>query len=181
MGGSRPGIAKANRPRKGAFSRLIGEALRHDDALDALVFAYEGLPGADRRAMVDAVLQDADRPGPALAALLFAEVEPRLRARIAEVLRTHADVDLAWVSGTEADGAALLRDVTSAHGNDALRITWTAHEIEGLAVEPSAEQSFFGRAMPRADAMAFLAPMLWRHLRRGGALPAGMQRFARLF
>jgi hypothetical protein len=181
VGASRPGIAKANRPRKGAFSSLIGEALRDDDALDALLFAYEGLQGADRRAMIDAVLQDADLPGPALAALLFAEQDPGLKARIAEALRSHADADVAWVSGTESAGAALLRDLDSADGEAALRITWADHEIEDLAIESSPDLRFSGRATGRKDAMALLAPMLWRYIRRGGALPDGVQRFARYF
>ena len=181
MGASRPGIAKANRPRKGAFSSLIGEALRDDDALDALLFAYEGLACPERRAMVDAVLQDADLPAPALAALLLAEQDPELRARIAKALRPHADAHVAWVSGTEAAGAALLRDFDSPHGEAALRITWADHEIEALAIESSTDLSFSGRATGREDAMALLAPMLWRHIRRGGALPDGVQRFARYF
>lgn len=181
MGELRPGLAKSNRARKGAFSSLLDQVLTDPSALDALVFAYEMLPTAERLGMAEAVVQDAERPGPALASLLSIESEPALRTHLAGLLREHASVDLAFVSGTESHGEVLLRDVDRSGPRESLRIAWSDNEISTIEVKDDAESSFFGKPTRRATAMELLAPMLWRHLRRGGDLPAGVRRFARYF
>lgn len=160
---------------------MLAEALRDASALDAFVFAYEELPSAERRAMVEAVVQDAELPAPALAALLLAETNPSLRARIAEHLHASPELDFAWVSGTDAEGEALLRDVDPGGCQGTLRIAWADYEIRDLAIKPGHGESFSGRATRREDAMALVAPMLWRYLRRGGSVPPGVQHFARYF
>ena len=177
----RPGVAKANRSRKGAFSSLLDQATTDLSALDALVFAYEALPTAERLGMAQAVIQDARKPGPALASLLAVETEPGLRARLSELLRAHAGVGIAFVSGTDASGEALLRDVDSNGRTESLRISWNDHEIISLEIKSEEEPSFLGEPVNRDTAMELVVPMLWRHLRRGGGLPSGVERFARFF
>jgi len=179
--GGYPGIARANRARRGAFSTLIEHALGDPDALDALVFAYEALPVAERLRMARAVVQDAERPGPALATLLTVESNPSARALLAELLRQHASANVAFLSGTELCGEAWLRDVDRDGARDSLRIAWNDQEITELEVKAEDVSSFSGRATTRDAALELIAPMLWRHLRRGGELPPGLARFARYF
>ena len=176
-----PGISSANRARKGAFSSLIRQALADARALDALVFAYEALPVAERFQMAQAIVQDAESPGPALASLLSVEPDPALRMRLGELLQTHASIHVAFVAGTAEEGEALLRDVDRDGVRESLRIRWTGREINCLEIETDDTSSFDGRAMSRHAAMEMIAPMLWRHLRRGGGLPSGLTRFARYF
>ena len=175
----RPGIASANRARKGAFSSLLGQALADPSALDALVFAYEALPVAERLRMAQAVVQDAAIPGPALASLLAVESDPTLRDRLAELLQTHASVDIAFVAGTEDRGEAVLRDVDSEGVRESLRIAWDSGEIQQIEMETDGFPRCRGQATSRESAMERVAPMLWRYLRRGGAPPSGLERFAR--
>jgi hypothetical protein len=177
----RPSVANANRRRKGAFSSLLEQALTDLGALDALVFAYEALPTAERLGMAQAVVQDAQRPGPALAALLAVETEPGLRARVTEMLRAHTPGSVVFVSGTHASGEALLRDVGPTGLEASLRIRWDDHEITDLEIKTKEDPRFCGEAVSHDAAMDLVAPMLWRHLRRGGSLPSGVERFARLF
>ena len=174
-----PGIASANRARKGAFSSLIGQAVADASALDALVFAYEALPVAERLRMLQAIVQDAESPGPALAALLSVEPDPALRTRLGELLRTHASIHVAFVAGSADEGEALLPDVDRDGVRESLRIRWTRCEISYLEIETDDVSSLDGRATSRHSAMELIAPMLWRHLRRGGGLPSGLTRFAR--
>ena len=174
-----PGIASANRARKGAFSSLIGQALADASTLDALVFAYEALPVAERFRMALAIVQDAESPGPALAALLSIETDPALRTRLGELLQAHASIHVAFVAGTADEGEALLPDLDRDGVREFLRIRWTGREISYLEIESDDTSSLDGHVMSRHSAMELIAPMLWRHLRRGGGLPSGLTRFAR--
>ena len=176
---SRPGIARADRARKGSFSSLLDQVLTDPGALDALVYAYEALPTADRLGMVRAIVQDARRPGPALASLLSVESDPTLRLRLGTLLRTHANLDMATLSGSDVRGTAVLRGVDEEGLAEALMISWNAHEIEQIDIKPSEGLSYSGEPTTREAVMERVAPMLWRHLRRGGALPPGVERFAR--
>lgn len=178
---SRPGLAHANRARKGEFSRLIAQALEDPSALDALLFAYEALPTAERLRMAQAVVQDAEQPIAALAAMLSVEAEPALRAHLGETLREMAIAGVAFLSGTATRGELELIDVDRQGLRRVMHIAWAAHEITDLRVHAAGDSFPRGRATPRELALEHVAPMLWRYLRSGGALPPEAERFARYF
>ena len=177
---SRPGLANANRARKGAFSSLIARALESASALDALLFAYEALPTAERLRMIQAVLQDAERPAPVLATMLTVESAPVVRAHLEERLREVASAGVAFLSGDASRGQAELIDVAAAGERHFLRIAWDAHEITELDVLTAGSLPR-GRPTTREVALELVAPMLWRHLRRGRGVPPGVEHFARYF
>ena len=63
---------------------------------------------------------------------------------------------------------------------EALRVCWNQNQIDRIDLEPRPNISFFGlgdAADPVALAEAVI-PMLWRHIRNGGKLPPGIERFA---
>lgn len=165
----------------GSFSSLVARALDDPGALDALIFAYESLPAAERLRLVRAVVQDAEQPIPTLAAMLSVEVEPGLRAQLGASLRDIAKGGLAFLSGTATRGVAELVDVGDDGLPRLLRIVWADHEVTELRVATANDLPPLGRATPRETATELVAPMLWRYLRRGGARPAEVERFARCF
>lgn len=180
--GARPGIAKANRPRGGAFASLLDQVLQDEAALDGMVFAYEELPAPERLAMALAVAQDAARPAQVLAALLSVEEEPRLRARLGALLVEHAELEqaaLRW--GTAQSGGAVLIQTVRGSEPEMLRVTWNHCQISEISVEPRADSSFEEASADTRDVVEAVAPMLWHHIRTGGPLPDGIERFASFF
>ncbi|MGB8331435.1 MAG: hypothetical protein WCE62_15020 [Polyangiales bacterium] len=180
----RPGIASANRRRSGSFASLIDELLNDEGALDGLAFAYTGLGEPERRALAHAILQDARDPTPALAALVAVEENPSLRHRLAGLLSRHGRIGMgALVEGTEAQGEALLIQSIPGFESESLRITWKESEIREIEIESRNDLSCTG-SPSKADlarAVDTLAPLLWRHIRSGGRLPEGVERFAAFF
>jgi hypothetical protein len=181
---ARPGIADADRPRLGSFASLLDQILDDASALDGLAFAYTELGQPERRALIQAVVQDAADPTEALLAFIALEEDPGLRQRLAVLASRHAHVDRsAFLEGTETEGEARL--MQSLHGLDseALRITWNESKIEtieiesrsGLKIETSASK------ITTAEAIEALAPLVWKHIRSGGDLPDGVERFAGFF
>ncbi len=176
-----PSVASTGRPRRGPFSVLLDRIEEDEDALDAFIYAYQELTRPERAAFAHAVVQDAGRPATALLALLEVEPDHALRRRLADLVRGHADVT-AWtrLDGSPTDGEAEL-----SHGVDGLvatlRVRWNDGEITHLAIEPSHASRFDGTASAQREAIDLITPMLWRYIRRGGALPDGMRRFAGFF
>ena len=180
----RPGIASANRPRLGSFASLIDQVLDDEDALDGLAFAYAELAEPERRALAEAVLQDAGNPTQALAAFLAVEEDSRLRQRLAGLIRRHGRVDqTAFLEGTETQGVARLVQSLSGFEPESLRITWNACQIENIEIESrkSLENEPSLAALGVAKAMETLTPLLWRYIQSGGQLPDGAERFAGFF
>jgi len=178
----RPGIAKTNRPRSGSFASLLDQVLGDESALDALAFAYGELPPPARLAMMHAVVQDAAKPAQALTALLAVEEEPHLRKRLEALLLEHAGLEqsaLSW--GTPQQGGAALIHALRGSEPEILRITWNQSEIESIALESQADSSLKAVPTDPKGLVETLAPMIWRHIRSGGALPPGMERFAGFF
>jgi len=181
---ARPGIADTDRPRLGPFASLLDQ-VRHDDgALDGLAFAYTELGGPERRALIHAVLQDAADPIDALIAFIAVEEDPRLRQRLAALVGRRGHVDRSAVlGGTETEGEACL--VQSLYGLDAeaLRITWKESKIEDIEIESRGDLKVERpeSKVATSKAVETLAPLVWRHIRSGGALPDGVERFAGFF
>jgi len=160
----RPGIASANRPRLGSFATLIDQVLDDDDALDGLAFAYAELGEPERRGLAHAVLQDAGNPTQALIAFLAVEEDPKLRRRLAGLISRHGCVDqCAFLEGTESQGAARLMQSLPGEPRKPLH-----HDASAASVSV-------------ATAVETLAPLVWRHIRSGGELPDGVERFAGFF
>ena len=181
---ARPGIASTNRRRLGSFASLIDLILDDDSALDGLAFAYADLGEPERRALAHAVLQDAGDPTQALAAFLAVEESPRLRQRLIGLLSKHGRIDQsAFLEGTEAQGRALLIQSLPGLEPELLQVAWKESKIQHIEIEPRMEQKLDAWARPVAvsDAVETLAPLVWRHIRSGGALPDGVQRFAGFF
>lgn len=185
-----PGVADADRPQSGSFASLLDQILKDDEALDALVFAYRELGDAEARGeLARAVLQDAADPIPALSALLAAEPTPALQRRLAGWIAEREGVCReAWLEGTETDGRARLVQRLPGLQPESLCLVWKHHEIECVEIEARGDMSSAepgGAAdLDRADlddAVERLTPLLWRHIRRGGSLPTGIERFAPFF
>ena len=180
----RPGIASANRPRLGSFASLIDQVLEDDDALDGLAFAYAELGEPERRGLAHAVLQDAGNPTQALVAFLAVEENPRLRQRLAGLISKHGCIDqCAFLEGTEAQGAARLMQSLPGLEPESLRIAWKDSKIASIEIESrkSLRNDASLLAVSVAEAMQTLAPIVWRHIRSGGELPDGVERFAGFF
>jgi hypothetical protein len=180
----RPGLASANRPRSGSFATLIDQILDDDSALDGLTFAYAQLRAPDRRALAHAVLQDAENPTQALLALLAIEESPTLRQRLIELIGRHGHLDQrAFFEGTDAQGAARLVQWLPGREPESLRITWKESKIRTIEIESRTDvQACAGtRAVAVAEAAQALAPLVWQHIRSGGELPTGAERFAGFF
>jgi len=180
----RPGIASANRPRLGSFASLIDQVLDDDDALDGLAFAYAELGEPERRGLAHAVLQDAGNPTQALVAFLAVEENPRLRQRLAGLISKHGCIDqCAFLEGTEAQGAARLMQSLPGLEPESLRIAWKDSKIASIEIESrkSLRNDASLLAVSVAEAMQTLAPIVWRHIRSGGELPDGVERFAGFF
>jgi len=181
---TRPGIVSANRPRLGPFATLIDQVLDNDSALDGLAYAYAELGEADRRALARAVLQDAGDPTQALVALLAVEENPRLQQRLAGLISQHGRVDQrAFLEGTGAHGAACLMQSLPGLEPESLCVAWKHSKIRSIEIESRNDlrtQPFAG-AVAVAEAVETLAPLVWQHIRSGGELPSGVERFAGFF
>ena len=180
----RPGIASANRPRLGSFATLIAQVLGDDDALDGLAFAYAELGESERRGLARAVLQDAGNPTQALVAFLAVEENPKVRQRLAGLISRHGCIEqCAFLEGTEAQGTARLMQSLPGLEPESLRIAWKDSKIESIEIESRNELKI--EALPSrvtsAEAAETLAPLVWNHIRSGGQLPDGVERFAGFF
>lgn len=180
-----PGVAGANRARSGPFSRLLDQILNDEDALDALVFAYGELRSTEERCdLARAVLEDATDPVPALSALLAVEPNPGLRRRLAGWIGRRRGVQReAHLEGDEIEGRACLVQRLPGLALETLRLVWKQHDIESIEIESGTDISFCerGAATGLDEAAERLTPLLWRHIRSGAALPAGIDRFAPFF
>ena len=180
-----PGLADTNRARPGAFASLLDQILVDPEALDALVFAYRALRGErERGELAKAVLQDAANPVPALSAMLAVEPTPALQRRLATWIGERAAVEReARLEGTEADGRARLTQRLPGLESESLYVVWKDSDIERLAIEPGTQKTFEApAAVSDLDETAErLAPLLWRYIRTGAVLPAGIERFAPFF
>ncbi len=85
---------------------------------------------------------------------------------------------LRW--GNSAQGGATLIRADGPDRAEAMQIAWNHCKIERIEIEPRSDFRFEGRAtsVPLDDT---LVALLWRHLRDGGALPRGSERFADFF
>lgn len=185
MKSSRPGIASTNRRRFGSFSSLLDLILQDETALDGLAFAYTELEPAERRALAGAVLHDAKKPAAALGALLAVEEDPATRLRLANLLgrRGHLEQS-ALLAGDEVSGEALLSQAFPGLEHEALRITWTDSKIGQIEIEARSDlRSLCPNAepVPIPHAINAMSPLLWAHIRAGGILPSGVERFAGFF
>jgi len=181
---TRPGIASADRPRRGPFSSLLDQILHDHTALDGLAFAYAELAAPERHALVRAVLQDAADPTRALAALLTVEEEPQARQRLAGLIQRHGRVEqTAFLTGTEAQGEARLLQSLPSLDPESLRIVWKESKIERIEIESrrNLEIEDAAASVSVSEVVETVAPLLWQHIRAGGELPEGVERFAGFF
>ena len=181
---ARPGIASADRRRRGPFSSLLDQILHDRTALDGLVFAYGELTGRERHALVGAVLQDAADPTRALAALLAVEEEPRARERLAGLIQRHGRLEQsAFLSGTEAEGEARLLLSVPSLDPELLSVAWNGGKIQQIEIESRRSFEIEGSlaSVRVSEVIATVAPLLWQHIRAGGELPEGVERFAGFF
>jgi hypothetical protein len=176
-----------------------------DEATDAFVFAYRAQPPEGRRRLADAVARDLDRaghdPGRALAALFLAEDDPAVLEHLWKRLSRPAEApaSFACAAGDDTEGGVCLGlegSVEAACRGDARHpahiVAWRGERVE-LAIEQVGSRAeaadrlaaFAGksdaREAPVPWAVDEAAERVWRHLRSGGALPAGAERFAPLF
>jgi len=181
---ARPGIASANRPRLGSFATLIDQILDDDSALDGLAFAYAELGEPDRRTLAHAVLQDAGDPTQALVAFLAVEESPRLQQRLVGLISRRGRIDQrAFLEGTEAHGTARLMQSLPGLEPESLRIAWKESKIHSIEIESRTDLQAdpWAETVAVAEAVETLAPLVWQHIRSGGDLPPGVERFAGFF
>lgn len=196
-GEPRPGLARADRAPHRRFLAIARGLGVDDDATDAFLYAYQALPAADRRRLADAVAKDLEREGHdtgrAIAALFLSERDPAVLDHLWRALRTvpAAPTTLAFEAGTEDAGGVLLafseNDALSAlvvgwRGDDTtIVVTRVASSAEAIAKLRGLAGNSTARQSDTAAAIDVAAERLWRHRLRGGALPAGIVRFAPLF
>lgn len=181
--GRRPGIASTNRPRAGSLASLLRRIRDDEEALDALVFAYARLPKSERWALAHAVRRDSAGCATGLAALIAVEEDEGLRGRLAGLLRDQGPIGMgAALSGGPAEGQAWLGHWVAGRA-ERLRACWNACRIEWLAIETDEVPNLRGEAVTQDPVRVIdtLTPLLWRHIREGGPLPEGIERFAGFF
>ncbi|MFW2388799.1 MAG: hypothetical protein ACN4G0_10710 [Polyangiales bacterium] len=155
--------------------------LRDETALDGLAFAYAELAPPERRALAQAVVEDAGNPTAALGALLAVEEQPAARERLASLLSRHGSVaQCAFLGGDEATGEVRLSQTLPGLEPESLRVTWSESKIEHIEIEPRLQQPLPG-PVPVDQAVDAMTPLLWAHIRDGGELPRGVERFAGFF
>jgi len=180
----RPGIADADRPRGGPFADLVERILHDSSILDGFAFAYSELGTEGRRGLIRAVIQDVPNPGTALGALLAIESDAALAADLAGLLQRHGETkSYATLERRPGGGEACLIRSGFGFAVEQLRITWNHNQIELIEVESEIEVKSVapGAESSVPAAVEAVAPLLWRHIRAGGALPEGVERFARFF
>jgi len=92
---------------------------------------------------------------------------------------------LEWVAfgwGTPKRGGIRLMRASRGECGESLRISWSSNEIECIEIESADHLNFHGPESPLDAKLALeqLVPMVWAHIRRGGELPPGIDRFAGL-
>ena len=179
----RPGIARADRPRRTAFAELVRQGPTDPQAFDALLFVYEALEPEGRRALIRALWQDVPSPGPALAALATIEPDMGLREELASLLRRSGGLwRLTTLREHGSRGEACLVQPRLGIGHERMRVAWNRNTINEIRIE---SRRFFeiDRAVltPQARVADVVAPLLWQHIRAGRALPMGADRFAPFF
>lgn len=164
---------------------LVERILHDSSALDGFSFAYGKLGTEGRRALIRAVIQDVPNPGRALGALLAVEADAALAADLAGLLRRHGQTEsYATLDSRPNGGEACLIRQRFGFAVELLRITWNRHQIEDMKIESEIEMKrpfAPGAESSVSAAVEAVAPLLWRHIRAGGALPEGVERFARFF
>ena len=85
---------------------------------------------------------------------------------------------LRWGNSTQG-GATLIR-ADGPGSAEAMQIAWNHSKIERIEIEPRSDFRFeeLANAVPLDDT---LVGLLWRHVREGGVLPRGSERFAVFF
>ena len=182
--GKGPGIVSTNRSRAGSFASLLDQVLRDPDALDGLVFAYSELPLDERWALIHAVVQDSANPTRALMALLAVEEDYALCRRLAALVGEHGRLEqTAYLRTGEGRGEASLVQWVAGTSAEALKVSWKDNRIEHIEIEarPDLDALASEWTVPVAEAVDTLAPLVWRHVRAGGRLPDGAERFAAFF
>jgi hypothetical protein len=195
---SGPGLARADRVQNRRFLAIASDVGLDPEATDAFVFAYEALAKDERLRLVDALMKDLARagkdPGRAIAALFLTEEDPALIDHLYRALRTGSAAApppaVAFEVGHEAEGGVLLA-IPDGTALAALVVTWSEHDAHvTLSTVPSSVEAIellrggsggVARACVASAAVDLAAARMWQFLAAGGALPAGVERFAPLF
>ena len=114
--------------------------------------------------------------GSALVRSVLGEIDALLAERT-------APRSLAFTWGTADHGGARLIHQSADAEPRSLRISWNHGEIKCIELESRNDSSFCGPEAPAdaAELRSWLVPKLWAHIRRGGALPVGVEQFADFF
>lgn len=180
----RPGIADADRPRVGAFAKLLDEIRADPSALDALAFAYGELGLEERRHLIRAVVQDARNPIHALGALLAVESDAIVAGDLSDLLRRHGHKESFATFEARPDGGEVcFCQPRFGFAIELMRISWNNNHIENIEVESRVEMNSIApnQRVPVDAAVEAVAALLWRHIREGHGLPEGVERFAGFF
>ena len=171
----------ADRPREGSFAELVEQILHDSRALDGLAFAYSELGAEGRRGLIRAVVQDLSDPGPALGTMLAVESDPAVATDLAGLLRQHSRAESFATFEKRPDGGeACLIQHRFGFAGELMRITWNHNQITHIEIESRIEVKR-RTTSSLACAIEAVAPLLWRHIKGGGALPEGVERFAGFF
>ena len=180
------------------FAALVRSAQEDPDVASGLAIAYSEMSLEARGKLLDALDEEEEETGGALALLLGVEEHPELAARIAAALRERPwpaaverrDAAFAW-GGLDEGGVGVVRHL---HGDfvDLLRVSWRGEALEAeaspvssgadleslrpsLGIPPDAEP------VPFAHGVDTLTQVLWRARRAGAEIPTAVHAFAGLF
>ena len=119
---------------------------------------------------------ESERLDPDESASLVRAVLGELDALIDE----HCAVERVALSSLHASGGEAQLIQWGTHSDtEILRIRWNHSEIASIEIESRNDLSFErGATEPLGELLEALLPMLWSHIRRGRALPEGIERFA---
>jgi hypothetical protein len=149
-----------------------------------LVFAYSALDEPLRRALIDALREDAEHPAPGLAAFLVVEHDPGLRRYLQQLLGRYGRIERrAVLRGTEAHGEARLIQSLPGLPPEALCVRWIHSKIDRIEIEAMVDMRIQSPAssLVNGEIIDRLTPLVWGYIRAGGHLPPGADRFAGFF
>ena len=195
MQGTKPikGPARSDRGRQGGpFGHMLAQATSNTEVLLAFASGYETLKSHERRALItvivtDCVKQEVD-PANVLAACLSVETDHGLMQTLAQELLQHYQSPqqpfATFVETGEQEGgeACLVQPLYGPYG-ESLRIRWQEGRLSEITYHPSIDMRNIDdrNRVDALHAVTTVAPLLWRYLKRGGALPENARQFGHWF
>lgn len=191
----------SNEFKANPFGALAAAATHDPKAAGGLALAYESMHRNARKGLIAAIVNDAREEGfeaaPALAALLSVEEDLEVAGAIVQAMDEAGTASLsptneqvAKISGDEVEGAALLANPLYSDFVELAVVAWNDTGVTRTVLEPmitSGDVNRHARLFESEQPLTTVNPSvavhrivtaLWKHRRRHGGMPSGLERLA---